>query len=63
MTAAQYRAHLSRLGFPSAYAVAPVLGISTRTSQRYASGEIKVSDTVAILLALLTACEEEPNDL
>jgi hypothetical protein len=62
MTAAQYRAHIARLGFPSPYAAAPALGISARTSQRYASGELKVSDTVAILLALLDDIESQQQD-
>lgn len=51
MTAAEYKAARLELGL-SNYALAPKLGVHMRTAQRYESGEIPVSETVARLLQL-----------
>lgn len=54
MTAAQYIAALARLGLtPSSRAVEEALGISLRSSQRYAAGERRVPKTVELLLQQL----------
>jgi hypothetical protein len=54
MTAQQYIAALARLGLtPSSRAAAEALGISLRSSQRYAAGERTVPKTVELLLQQL----------
>ncbi|CAN7596662.1 hypothetical protein [Bosea sp. LjRoot237] len=50
MTAAAYRAALTRLGFNQT-TIAPLLGVTQRTSQRYAADGAPV--TVALLLAYM----------
>jgi hypothetical protein len=51
MTSSAYRAALARLGLrPASQGTAKRLGISIRTSQRYASGERRVSKPVENLL-------------
>lgn len=47
----QFNAALRRLDL-SPYGAAPILGVSLRTSHRYASGEQPISRTVALLLGM-----------
>lgn len=51
MTATEYKAARQEIGL-SNYALAPKLGVHMRTAQRYESGEIPVSETVARLLLM-----------
>ena len=51
MNAAEYKAAREKLGL-SNYALAPKLGVHLRTAQRYESGEIPISETVARLLQM-----------
>lgn len=53
MTPKQYVANLKKLGL-SVYASGPILGISMRQSQRYASGETEIPATIAKLLEIYT---------
>lgn len=54
VTAQQYIAALARLGLtPSSRAAAEALGISLRTSQRYAAGERRIPKTLELLLQQL----------
>jgi hypothetical protein len=54
MTPAQYRAALARLGSSVASkATASALGITIRTSQKYASGELPVPQPIVVILKLL----------
>lgn len=51
MTAKQFNAALNELGL-TPYAAAALLGVSLRTSHRYAAGDSKVPRYVALLLAM-----------
>lgn len=62
MTAAEYRAALSRLGL-SIVSSAEHLGVSYRQSQRYAGGTSPVADPVAKLLRLAIRAGLRANDL
>jgi hypothetical protein len=52
MTPAAYRAALARLGLtPASKATAEALGVTVRSSQRYASGERAIPKPIENLLA------------
>jgi hypothetical protein len=62
VTNQEYREILEKLGFRSARAFAPVLGVSVRTSQLYAEDAV-IPGPVARLMRLLAAREITPNRL
>ena len=61
MTAEQFAAAVHRLGI-SVYASAPVLSVSLRQAQRFASGEQAVPVPVAKLLRLMVRLKVKPED-
>lgn len=61
MTAKQYRDHLTKLGM-TIVGAAPVLGISRRHSQRFAS-DGEVAEPVAKLLKLMVKYEVKPEEV
>jgi hypothetical protein len=60
MTAQQYRNALKRLGF-SIFGAGPHLGVTGRTSQRYAHGDSPIPERTIKLLEHLLKASEKPD--
>jgi DNA-binding transcriptional regulator YiaG len=62
MTAMQYRAAIEKLGL-SQQGAARFLGVGERTSRRWALDEVRVPESVAMLLRLMIRLKLKPEDV
>jgi DNA-binding transcriptional regulator YiaG len=62
VTAMQYRAAIEKLGL-SQQGAARFLGAGERTSRRWALGEARVPESVALLLRLMIRLKIKPEDV
>lgn len=60
MTNQEYRTIFEKLGFPSARAFAPIIGVSVRASQRYAVDDV-IPPPVARLMRLMADYGVKPE--
>jgi hypothetical protein len=60
MTPQQYRNALKRLGF-SIVGAGPHLGVTGRTSQRYANGESPIPERTIMLIEHMLKASEKPD--
>jgi hypothetical protein len=61
MTNAEYRTIIEKLGFTSARAFAPIIGVSVRASQRFAVDGEPIPGPVARLLRLMAKYRIKPQ--